>query len=213
MILPMLSGDKRPMADFPPIRTAGLVDLAACASIEGVDSDSLQGLSSTHLDHTPSPQGQWRTAQCPLPRFFGICCRGGVDETPAPGAEPQLRSDAGPADGIRQGRTRCLTGTSFSRLRRRSALRPAATRWANRPLAVPPLARASRRSPAAALRRALPSAPRAMSPTADFIPADVTDPRASARPTSSKNSARRRPQRGFCMPFKTQKDPRCSRKS
>ena len=213
MILPMQSADKRRLADFSTNPAEPLVVSTAWASVTGVESDSLQGLSSTHLDHTPSPQGRWRTAQCPLPRFFGICCRGGMAITSAPGAEPCCRSRVGSASKSRQGTSTCPSRNSSWRFAPARALRPVATRWANRPLAVPPSARALRPSPAAASRRVLPSGRQAISPTASSTPAVVTDTCALGRTRSIENPARRTPSRGFCMQSKTQKDSRCSRKS
>jgi len=213
MILPMVSADKRRTAYFGENSPELLVESSVCATVEGVESDSLQGLSSTHLDHTPSPQGQWRTAQCPLPRFFGICCRGGVATPPASGAEPVPCSGVGCAYKSRQGTNICQSTNSLWPLAFARPLRPAATRWANRPLGVPPSVRALRPSPAAALRRVLPSGLRVTSPTASCIPAVVTDTCAFGRTRSNENPARRAPLRGFCMQSKTQKDSRCSRKS
>lgn len=209
---------KRGLADSSRIWCARLAAAAVSCSVTDVERDSRWGPSSTHLNHTPSPQGQYDTAPFVLPRFFGLLRRGaGIIKT-ASGAEHLGRSGVGSAKESRQGTVTCPSRRFPSPLPFARALRPAATHWANRRLAVQPSARVPQPSPAAALHRVQPSVPQATLPTASSIPADVTDqtPRARAltpRRTRSSHPARHLPLRGFCIHSKTQKDATCSRKS
>lgn len=218
MFLPSDLPGKRVMADFPKADNALLVRGTNCATVNPVGRVFSKGASSTHLNHTPSPQGQYSTAPCVLPRLFATCAGKGMGTWPASAPEPLARFRVGSAGKSRQGTRTCPSEQSSSPRSPAPGLRPAAIRWANRHLAVPPLARGPRPSPAAALHRARPSARPATSPTASFTPASVTDPFSGARGFSARRPAmstpaRFAPSRGFRVSLKTQKDFPCSRKS
>lgn len=209
---------KRGLADSSRIWCGPLASAAASFSVSDVERDSRWGPSSTHLNHTPSPQGQYDTAPFVLPRFFGLLRRGaGITKT-ASGAEHLGRSGVGSAKESRQGTFICPSRNFHSPLPHAQVSRLAVTPSRNRGLAALPSARVPRPSPAARSFRGLPSVPQATWPTASSTPADVTDLTRRARAltprrTRSSHPARHLPLRGFCIHSKTQKDTPCSRKS
>jgi len=218
VILPSESMNKRALADFSRNWCGPLAVLSASATVADVECDSPQEPSLTHLNHTPSPQGQYNTALFVLPHFFGFHQKGGATHALAPGVEPQLCSRVGFASKSRQGTATCPSRLFHLPSSPVQGLQPVATRLANKRWVARPSAQVLPRSPAAALPKVQPSVLRAMSPTANSTPADVTkttfgvrgfEPR---RPRSS-HPARRLPLRGVCVSHKTQKDIPCSRKS
>lgn len=189
MNLPSSRHIQRCLADFAgPIR-AGFCDPSFCVSLGDVGYLSLPGRSSSHLNHTPSPDGQQRALPL-LPAFWenGI---GRKQVTTGP-SEIARRCSVGPGADKAKGTGPCPANRISPRpqIRRNPerpcapcaspfllvvALRPVAARWVNRPLQGAPSAPVQRQSPAAVCCRVPPSARRATSPIASSIPASVRD--------------------------------------
>ncbi len=221
---------QRRLADFHLSVTGGCCAASRCVSLTDVECMSLRGQPFTYLNHTPSFKGQQRALPL-LPSFWGTS--GSGRRNTAGQREPTQRCGVGSAEKTKKGTgpcpSRCLKPAlpskvlpfeiQPSRLRLAPALRPAVTRWANRPLQAVPWVPVQRPSPAAACCRVRPSALQATSPIASSTPASAnpTDlifrPRRTGTGPRLFDPAQHLLRRGFRVYPKTQKDSSCSRKS
>lgn len=216
MITPAYLSNQRQPAGFAAPVGAPLADVVFGLTVDDTKCGSPVGSPFVHLDHTPSPQGQQAAQAVLLPSFFRDPAGGRRAIPSAPGAAHHACSQVSVAGKSRQGTARCPSRNSRLRPCYARALRPAATRWPNKALAVPPSAQVLPRSPAAAFCKGRPSVRRAISPIASSTPANVANFPSAARLTRctrSNDPAQPSLPRGFRVYTKTKEDTSCSRKS
>lgn len=183
MLSPEPASFQQSLADFCALPKAYLAGAPDWVSIRHATGYAHRVPPFAHQDHTPSPDGQRADTLALLPDFSGGRGMdpvgwyiGWYDRTKnAAKREPGQTGRAWQAHKSSEGTGICLFETLFLVWPPALALRPAATLWANRPLAAVPLALVPLRSPAAAFCKARPSVRRATSPIASLIPANVAD--------------------------------------